>query len=338
MVIPILMAALLGCFAGAAVLALAEVSIVRVRRSEAAARSTAGDHRAVTLLRLIDDLPVVLNSILFAVLVLQIGAATIGAFLAGQWVGGVGVSLASVALTMLLFIYAEAIPKTIAVRSPYDTALRVAPLLAALSKVLRPLVSALLWLAALQAPGSGTNLGAFSEEELLAAAREAAAAGEIEHVDAELVAKSFYFNDRMVGEVMVPLPMVAAVSGELPVKRALAVAINAGHRRLPVLNGQGTGFSGMVRLRDLAAESHLDPQTLVSSLTGPVLECTEATGVAPLLRLMQQTGTSMAIVSRSDGSPAGIVTIEDLAAELLGEITDDRTHTTFDSERQNNET
>ena len=314
--------ALFCCFAGTAGLALAEVSIVRVRKSEVVARAAAGEVRAADVLSLLEDLPVVLNSVLFTVLLLQVSAATIGAFLAGRWFGGLGVTFASVVLTLALFVYAEAIPKTMAVRAPYPTAVRVAPTLKVLAAVTRPAVSGLVALANLQSRGDGANLGAFTEEEIMAVADEAAKAGEIDQNDAELVARSFRFNDCAVAEVMVERNEIAAVSGQESALRAMTAAISAGHRRLLVIDGGLDQVLGVVRLRDLAAQSHVRSQTRVDTMVTPVLYCSEEDHVASLLKEMQRTGRSLAIVAGPDGKTLGLVTIEDLVAELVGEISD----------------
>ena len=315
-------AALVFCFVGTAGLALAEVSIVRVRRSEAIARASEGDRRAADVLALLDDLPVVLNSILFTVLLLQVSAATIGAFLAGRWFGGLGVTFTTLALTLALFVYAEAIPKTMAVRAPYPMSVRVAPALKILARVTRPVVGALVALANLQSPGDGANLGAFTEKEIMAVAREAAEAGEIDQSDAELLARSFRFNDRAVGDVMVERNQIAAVSGQETALGAMTTAISAGHRRLPVVDGGLDQMLGVVRLRDLAAESHARSQTRVEAMVTPVLYCSADEQVASLLQEMQRTGRSLAIVADPDGKTLGLVTIEDLVAELVGEISE----------------
>lgn len=319
-------AALLSCLAATAVLAVAEVAIVRVRRSEVTARASEGDIRAASVLKLLDELPIVLNSILFSVLLLQVSAATIGTFLAARWFGGVGVTLASLALTVVLFIYAEAIPKTMAVRSPYAMSVRVAPMLSVLSSVTRPLVRVLVALADLQSPGRGTILSAFTEQEIMTVAREAAQAGEIEQRDAELVARSFRFNDRAVMDVMVDRSRIAAVSGQETALRAMTKAISAGHRRLPVVNEGLDHVAGVVRLRDLAAHSHSRPQTLVKELASPLLFCAPEERIAALLTRMQHTKRPLAIVTASDGRTLGLVTIEDLVAELVGEISDADPH------------
>jgi CBS domain containing-hemolysin-like protein len=322
-VIPLLIVVLVLCFIGVAVLAIAEVSIVRVRRSAVLAGAEVNPRRSTELIALLDDLPIVLNSILFFVLLLQITSATVGAFLAEQWFGGFGLPFASVALTLTLFVYAEAIPKTLAVRDPHRMALRVTPLVALLSASIRPIVAALLRLADLQSPGQGATLGVFTAEEIVSVANEAAQAGQIDADDAELVARSFEFNDLLLAEVMVHRNDIVHVAKDSLPADALSTAIAAGHRRLPVTGRDIDEIVGTVRLRDLAAQIDEGSDTVVGSLAAPLLRCRPDERLSTVLSQMQTSGSFLVIVTDPTGRTLGLATIEDIVAELVGEIADD---------------
>ena len=105
----VLLLALIGM---AVYLGAAEASMLRVRVSAVEVLAEEGDRRAGRLLRLIQDLPRVMNTVLLTVLLVQIGAATVTGLLAERWLGNVGVTVASIVLTLVMFVYAEAIPKT----------------------------------------------------------------------------------------------------------------------------------------------------------------------------------------------------------------------------------
>ncbi|MDH5521311.1 MAG: CNNM domain-containing protein [Acidimicrobiia bacterium] len=320
---PLLMVVMLCCVVGAALLSMAEVSIVRVRRSEILVEARSGHPRAETLLELIDDLPVVLNTILAAVLLLQMSAATIGGYLAGRRLGGLGVTIATVALTMILFVYAEAIPKTYAVKDPRSMALRLTPALKVLVVGSKPAMGALIRLANLQSSGSSATLGALTEDELRALARESAEAGQIATDDASLVDRSFEFNDSCAGDVLVPRSQIAAAQVDHEVLDVMTRAIALGHRRLPVYRDDLDDIVGVVRLRDLAAVARSAPRSAVGSIMTDVLRCTATEPIALLLRRMQASGRWLAVVTSEHGETVGLVTVEDLVAELVGEITDD---------------
>ncbi|MDH3752932.1 MAG: CNNM domain-containing protein [Acidimicrobiia bacterium] len=320
----ILLGALACCFVGAAAVAVAEVALIRVRRSRVLVDATAGDRRSRQLLALLDELPVVLNTILLVVLLLQVAAATIGAFLAQRWFGGLGVTLGSILLTVALFVYAEAIPKTMAVRHPYGLARRATPALRLVVGFWRPVVAGLVRLADLQLPGGGATLGALTEEEIRSSAKESAMAGEIDVTDAILVDRSFEFGDRCVGDVMVPRQHIAAVEAGQSVVEVFASAIAFGHRRLPVYRGGLDDVVGVVRLRDVAAAARTSPRSTAAQLMTDVLRCGAGCRIERLLHDMQSTGRWLAIVADDDGRTLGLVTIEDIVAELVGEIADER--------------
>ncbi len=320
-----LVAAWCSCFVLAAGLSLIEVAVVRVRRTRVAVATESGDDRARRLLALIDDLPVTLNAILLLALLMQVTTATIGGVLAERWFGNLGITVATIVTTLVLFLYAEAIPKTVAIRSPYQVARHATPILGPLVTALRPVVAALVWLADRQTPGTGAQLSAFSEGELRALARESADAGVIEIGDAELVDRSFEFGDRRVVDVMVPRADIVYARAEQTVADAMALATGAGHRRLPVAAAGIDTVTGMARLGDIAAAASRSPHDPVASVARSVLRCRPEQRIAALMERMQTTECWMAIVVGADGRTLGLATIEDLVAELVGEIAESET-------------
>jgi CBS domain containing-hemolysin-like protein len=318
-----LVMAWVGCFLGVAGLSVAEVAILRVRRSRVEVAARAGDARARRLLRLLDDLPLTLNTILLLALLLQVSTATIGGYLAQRQFGNVGVSAATVVITVVLFLYAEAIPKTMAIRSSYQMARLVTPVLAPLVGVFRPLVRLLVWLADQQTPGTGAQLSAFSEEELRALARESALAGVIEVADARLVDRSFEFGDRRVEEIMVGRESIVSVGADQTLLDSSRAALSAGHRRLPIVGAGLDDVIGVARLRDVVAAMRADSQESVASVATPVLRTGPDRPISQLLRRMQQASQWLAIVEDDRGRTVGLVTVEDVVAELVGEIAEE---------------
>ncbi len=313
----------LALFAAAAALALSEVAILRVQRAQAVVAQDRGDRGASRLLDLIDELPQVLGTVLLVALLMQVGAATVSGYLASRWFGGFGITFISVLVTFLLFVYAEAIPKAIAMSSPLRTARLTAPLLTVLVRVFRPIVRVLLKFADLQAPQSvQTVRSALTEEELRAVADEAARAGEIEPDDAALVERSLDFRDMVVRDVFVPREQVVSVSSSQSVDDALRLAIRHGHRRLPVHAGDLDHAVGVVRLRDLAAADGQDGPISAAGVMTDALEVGIDERIVDVLRQMQTSGRRFALV-REGERVLGIMTIEDVVAELVGEIAED---------------
>jgi CBS domain containing-hemolysin-like protein len=318
-----LIVAFVVAFAAAVFLAAAETSLLRISSVRAATLATE-DPRGKRLARLIDRLPRILNTILLVALLSQIVAATVVGVLAQRWFGSLGVTLASIILTIVLFIYAEAIPKTYAVRHADRVALAMAGPVTALEWVLRPIVSLLVAIADLQSPGKGvTTSPTVTEEELRLLAGHAAAEGEIEYHDEELIHRVFRFGDRRADDIMVPRTEVVGVPADMPVEEAIGVALELGHRRLVVYEGDLDHVVGIVRLRDLVAAAN-HPGTTVAELSEEPLAVPETKRIVPLLREMQATGTHIALVVDEYGGTAGLVTIEDIVEELLGSISEEQ--------------
>lgn len=317
---PLLLALLLS-FVAAVFLAAAETALLRIGPARAAALREEGRGGAQRLERLVERLPQVLNTILLAALLSQIFAATITGILMERWFGSLGVTIGSIILTLILFIYAEAIPKTYAVRHADGVALRLAAPIAGLELVLRPIVTLLVRVADMQAPGRGiATAPTVTEAELRRLAGFAVEEGEIETIDAVLIERAFRFGDRRIDDVMVPRTDIVGVGRETPVSTAIERALDVGHRRLVVFDGSMDRIIGVVRLRDLAAVPDDKREQPVSAIAMEPLVVPESASVVNALRQMQETGIHLAIAIDEHGGTAGMVTVEDIVEELLGSI------------------
>ena len=304
----------------AVVLAAAETALVRVSRVRIAARADEGGRRAKRTLRLLDDLPHVLNTTLLVVLLVQIGAATVTGILAERWFGSLGVTVASIILTVFLFVYSEAIPKTYAYRNAASVVMALAYPVGLLTSALRPVVSVLVKFADLHAPGKGiATTPTVTERELRSLAAAAATEGEITDADLSLIEGAFRLGDRVAEEVMVPRVDVVGITASSPASAALDLALGTGHRRLVAFEGGIDNIVGVVRQRDLFA----NPDSLVSELAYKPLVVAESKRVIELLREMQDAATHVAVVIDEHGGTAGIVTIEDIVEELFGVVSEE---------------
>ena len=318
-----LLALLVLLLMGAVFLAAAEASLLRVNEARARSGASSGGRRAKRLLHLVERLPEVLNLILLLALLAQIGSATVTGILAQRWFGSVAVTVASIILTVFLYIYGEAIPKTYAVRHPMRTALLVSGPIAFLERLFRPLVGLLVWIADIQMPGKGvTTTSAVTEDELRLLAVEAADEGEITDGDRELIERVFRFGDRRADDIMVPRPDVVAVRVGTSIGDALELALEAGHRRLPIYAGDLENITGVVRLRDLIAARD-DGVSDLAAIAFEPLVVPESKRVSELLGDMQDRATTMAVVVDEYGVTVGLVTIEDIVEELLGSISEE---------------
>lgn len=306
-------------------LSAAETALLRISPIRALTLEAAHGASGRRLARLVSRLPNVLNAVLLWALLAQITAATLAAVIADRWFGSFAVSLASVGLTVLLFIYGEAIPKTYAVRHADRVGLVIALPVQWLELSLRPLVSALLWIADLQMPGKGiTTAPTVTEDELRRLATRAAHEGEITPDDVDLIERAFRLGDRRADDIMVPRPDIVSVSSDTPVDEALEVLLDSGHRRLPVFDVSEDDIGAFVKLRDLIrVPFDRRPEVTVGSIATQCLIVPASNRVTELLSGMQSSGIHLAIIVDEFGGTDGLVTVEDITEELIGSLTGD---------------
>src|SRR5665213_3020203 len=306
-------------------LALAETSLVRMSRTKAMALEDDGRRGAGSLMRLVQDPEGFLNPVLLLVLISQLVTATLVGILAERWFGPVGVIAATVFEVVVIFVLAEALPKNWAVQNPERSALLLAPIVSAVVRFppIRLLSKGLIALANMLLGPRGRRVGV-SESELLAMADVAHEEDVIEGHERELIHSIIEFGDTVVREVMVPRPGMRTLEGDLSVSEALGVAIEAGLSRLPVHAGNVDDIVGVAHAKDLIrAEREGHEAEPVRDFVRHAHFVPEPKRVARLMREMQDLKYHLAIVVDEYGGTAGVVTLEDLIEELVGEIVDE---------------
>jgi CBS domain containing-hemolysin-like protein len=309
------------------VLALAETAFTRVSRIRLLALGEDGDKRARRVLRLMERPELTLNSILLLVLGCQmIGATLLGTVLEPHF-GAAGVALGIFIEIFVVFTLFEVVPKTFALQHSERVALAISPLLAFITGFwpLRVLTNGFIGIANVVLPGKGLRRGPFATEaEILTMADVAAQEAAIETEERELIHSIFEFGDTVVREVMLPRTDMVAVEADDTVDGAIRTAIAAGKSRLPCFDETPDNITGLVFLKDLVARSGAGEgnEPVRASLRRAHL-VPESKRVAELLREMQREKFHMAIVVDEYGGTAGLVTMEDLLEEIVGEITDE---------------
>jgi putative hemolysin len=314
--------------AGSALFALAETSLVRMTRSRAKALDDEGHHGAKSLRRLAEDPDRFLSPILLLVLLCQLVAATLVGYVSAHLFGAWGVAAATAFEVVIIFVFGEAVPKNWAVRNSARAALLAAPMVTSIIGIppVRWVTSFLVNLSNLITPRRGTDSSApdVTESELLAMADVAVTDDVIETEERALIHSIIDFGDTVVREVMVPRPDIVAVASHQEVGAALERAIAAGYSRLPVYAGDLDDIVGIAYTKDLMRAVRSDGEhRLVRELAREAHYVPETKRVAPLMREMQAKQFHIAVVVDEYGGTAGLVTLEDLIEELVGEIVDE---------------
>jgi magnesium and cobalt exporter, CNNM family len=319
--------AVVGLIVVAAFLAGAETALTRMNLVKALTLQDNGRRGAGRLVRLMEHPERWLNPLLFVNLLCNMVTATLVGFVAHDLFGAWGVVVAVVLEVVIIFVVAEAVPKTWAVQNPEGSSLLAAPLIAALTSFppVRLLASGLIRLSNQVLPGEGLRKGPFvSEAELLTMADVAVVEDVIEGEERALIHSIIEFGDTVVREVRVPRTDMVAVEAPDTVADVLERAIAAGYSRIPVYEDGIDDIVGIVFTKDLMRAAR-DDRTgePIRVLARPAHFVPETKRVAELMREMQREKFHMAIVVDEYGGTAGLVTLEDLIEELVGEIVDE---------------
>jgi CBS domain containing-hemolysin-like protein len=218
-------------------------------------------------------------------------------------------------------------PRTLGRQHPYRVALGTAGLVRLLGRVLNPLAGLLTWFGNAITPGRGYRDGPFSSEvELRELVDMAEQRGVVEHDERQMIQSVFELGNTIAREVMVPRTDVVWIERDKTVRQAMALALRSGFSRLPVIGENVDDIIGVVQFKDLARrgqDADRARATLVEEVMRPIAYVPESKPVDELLREMQAKRTHIAVVIDEYGGTAGIITIEDILEEIVGEITDE---------------
>ncbi|KLR62089.1 CBS domain-containing protein [Actinobacteria bacterium IMCC26207] len=309
----------------AAVLAAAETALTRMTRTRAAALAQQDPKRGGRVVSIVENLQRYLNSLYLSVNVVQTVQAALVGVLAYTLFGPIGLVLGILFDVLLLFVIAEAAPKTWALQHTDRAALFTAPLVELIGKILRAPARGLIGVANILLPGKGLKKGPFvTEDEILALAGEAAEHSVIEESERVLIESIINFGDTIAREIMVPRTDMVTIGADATVSELVDMAIDKGMSRFPVYGENADDIEGVVYVKDaMRAEREGGGDSKVMDLVRPGLFVPETKPVADLLAEMQSSHNHLAVVVDEYGGTAGLATLEDLLEELVGEIHDE---------------
>jgi CBS domain containing-hemolysin-like protein len=305
--------------------AMSETAITRTPRHRAYRLVEEKRRGSASLLRIVENVAPYLNVVLLLTLLCTIGGTTLATILATRHIHRFAELVSTVGMTFLLFVFAEVTPKTWAVQQTDRVALAVAPILTALNRVFGPLATVLVTVANVLMPGKGLPHGPLmTEEEIKAMAEVASEEEAIEEGEKELIHSIFEFGDTVVREVMVPRPDMVSAPVTSPLQEVLDLILRHGYSRIPVYRENLDDIVGVVYAKDLLRHLHAGKADVpLEKIMREPYVVPETKRVADLLREMQQRRVHFAIAVDEYGSVAGLVTMEDLLEELVGEIADE---------------
>ena len=298
-------------------------------------RADDGDRTAARVLAMAEKYDKLLSTILVGNNIVNIAAASIGTIIFTQMLGAErGATVSTIVLTIVVLIFGEVTPKSLAKEMPETIATAVAPALSLLMVVFTPLTWLFSqWKRLLNHFVHSSESDTITEGELMTMVSEAENDGELTDRESELIRSAIEFDDVEVEEILTPRVDVVAVADDIPLEELAQTFAESGYSRLPVYHGTIDNIIGVVHEKDFYI-ARLKKETKIDDLVAPTLYTTGSTQISQLLRTLREQHHHMAVVVDEYGGTEGIITLEDILEELVGEIWDEHDEETEDFRKQ----
>ena len=298
-------------------------------------RAEDGDASAARVLAMAEKYDKLLSTILIGNNIVNIAAASIGTILFTRALGAErGATMSTIVLTIVVLIFGEVTPKSLAKEMPETVATAVSPMLNLLMVLFTPLT----WLFSQWKRLLGhfvhcTEEDTITEGELMTMVSEAEHDGELTDRESELIRSAIEFDDVEVEEILTPRVDVVAVEDNTSLDEVAQTFAESGYSRLPVYHDTIDNIIGVVHEKDFYL-ARLKKETSLEELVKPTLYTTGSTQISQLLRTLREQHHHLAVVVDEYGGTEGIITLEDILEELVGEIWDEHDEATEDFHKQ----
>ena len=298
-------------------------------------RAEDGDSSAARVLAMAEQYDKLLSTILIGNNIVNIAAASIGTILFTQMLGAErGATMSTIVLTIIVLIFGEVTPKSLAKEMPEKVATAVSPFLVLLMALMTPLTWLFTqWKKLLGHFVHSGEADTITEGELMTMVSEAENDGELTDRESELIRSAIEFDDVEVEEILTPRVDVMAVEDDIPLEELAQTFAESGYSRLPVYHGTIDNIIGVVHEKDFYI-ARLKKATKIDDLVVPTLYTTGSTQISQLLRTLREQHHHLAVVVDEYGGTEGIITLEDILEELVGEIWDEHDEVTEDFRKQ----
>ena len=320
--------------------AASEIAIVSARRSRLQQEVDKGQKRAQQALDLAANPDRFLATVqvgitLISTFAAAFGGASVSTLLANwfstfpairPYANTLALTTVVVLITYFSLILGELVPKRLALQSAERIATIAAPFMVGMSKMLGPVVAVLSGSAnlVLRLLGQGkATISPVTEEDIVYLAREGAVSGTVETEEQEFISRIFRFTDRSVSAVMMPRTEIAAVEASTPLENVIETFLDSGYSRLPLYEDSLDNIVGVLYAKDLLRVHTTEKRTDLRKFARPAFFISEYQHVDDLLTTFRRKGIHMAIVIDEYSQVAGLVTLEDVLEELVGEIHDE---------------
>ncbi len=307
-----------------------ETALFSLTRAQVDELSRRKDAAAMRVTKLLGDPRKLLIVLLTGNTIINIMAATLAALITARLVGDASAAwmvfaVQVVAVTLVIVVMADILPKLAAIRNPVSWSLKASPLITFVGLLLSPLVAVLLPLTDSVARLFGVEKRRLwiSEDEIKTLAEVGEERGVLESSERELIHSIFEFGDTTVREIMVPRTDMRCLEVNTTVPELIKFIKESEHTRIPIFNGTIDNIIGILHTKDLLLKHPFDEAFDLRGMLRPATFVPESKLISELLKQFQGQRLHMAVVVDEYGGTAGIVTLEDVIEEIVGEIQDE---------------
>lgn len=286
-------------------------------------KANSGDKRAQLVLKLSDNYNKLLSTILIGNNIVNIAAASLATVIFVQYFGNAGISISTTVMTVLVLVFGEITPKSLAKDSPEKFCMSAAPLLNLIIIILNPLNFIFAqWKRLLNKFSKTEDSPGITEDELIMIVEEAEHDGGINSQERELILSAIEFYDLDVADILTPRIDVVAIEQNENIPDIAETFYETGYSRLPVYKKSIDNIIGVINQKDFHHLVVCNKQPLSSAIK-PVIMTSSTMKISILLKKLQLSKTHLAVIIDEYGGTMGIVTLEDIIEELVGEIWDE---------------
>ena len=318
----IIAALLLVC---AAFFAVTETSMASASRSRIKASAERGDFRAKKTLYVLDNFDLAISTLLICTNIVHIAAASIVTLAVTRKWGVSAVSISTIITTIVVFFAGEMLPKSVAKKYSDTLALSCAPVLCFFMKLFAPLSKLLTWIgqaAAKLTPGDSQI--SVTEDELYDIIEDMTEEGSLDEDQGDLISSALQFGEVTVESVLTPRVDIVAININSSHAELLSLIKSTNHSRLPVYEGSIDNIIGVLQIRKyIKAYLRLGENLDIKPMLDEVFFVHQSTNIDELLPILSKRKLNIAVVTDNYGGTLGIVTVEDILEELVGEIWDE---------------
>lgn len=294
-------------------------------RSRIKASAERGDFRAKKTLYVLDNFDLAISTLLICTNIVHIAAASIVTLAVTRKWGVSAVSISTIITTVVVFFAGEMLPKSVAKKYSDTLALSCAPVLCFFMKLFAPLSKLLTWIgqaAAKLTPGDSQI--SVTEDELYDIIEDMTEEGSLDEDQGDLISSALQFGDVTVESVLTPRVDIVAININSSHAELLSLIKSTNHSRLPVYEGSIDNIIGVLQIRKyIKAYLRLGENLDIKPMLDEVLFVHQSTNIDELLPILSKRKLNIAVVTDNYGGTLGIVTVEDILEELVGEIWDE---------------